>query len=119
MNKKVGLVGVLVVLIAISAYMWTTKSTTAEVDQHIAQMKQSYTCRNCGKKFELTVAQARQELRTKHDIICPYCKHGNAIKDEEVLVNAGDGFKSDEPEEEAEEKPKPFMEHSSMGPVRP
>lgn len=121
MQKKVGLIAVLVVLCGVSAYMWMSSSGT-ETDTAIAGIKETYKCSECDKQFELTVAQATAMLRTsRHEIVCPYCDGGGAEREGDLVSMLG-GFPAgggsaddDEPEEEDEEAP-PRVK-GTMGPV--
>lgn len=121
MEKKIGLVAILVLLCGVSAYMWMSKSGT-ETDSAIAEMKETWKCAECGKDFELTTAQATAMLRTpRHEIVCPYCNQGGAEREGD-LVSMGGGLPSgggddadDESEEEEEEAP-PRVK-GTMGPV--
>ncbi len=104
MNRTVILGGVLVILIGVSAYMWS-RSSEQQADQRIAQKTDSWTCKNCGHVFELTIAQSTEMQRTG-GIICPSCSQaaGEKTDPEFVIGGFGDASKAaEEPADEAEE----------------
>lgn len=70
---------VLLVLLGISGYYWSSRST-AEVDTVIAQRTESYTCPHCGNQFELSIEEATTMLRSEQGIICPKCGRSDAEK---------------------------------------
>ena len=78
MQRKVGLVAVLVLFCGVSAYMWASRSGT-ETDGAIAAIKETWRCSSCEKQFELTNAEATVMLRASpHKIICPHCGEAGA-----------------------------------------
>lgn len=119
MQKKVGLVAVLVLLCGVSAYMWMSKSGT-ETDTTIAGVKETWTCSECGKDFELTTAKATAMLRTaRHEIVCPFCDGAAEREGELVMMGgglpSGGGDADNEAEEEDDEAPPEVI--GSMGPI--
>ena len=126
MQKKVGLAAVLVLLCGVSAYMWSTRSGT-ETDQQIAAITETWNCAECGKQFELSVAEARVMYQAPRrdpelsPIVCPYCDAAGAERDG-TLVSMGGGVPTgggdsgdEEPEEEEEDRPPEVR--GTMGPI--
>lgn len=123
MQRKVGLIAVLVLLCGVSAYMWLSNSG-AETDTAITSKTETWKCPSCGKEFQLSVAEATAMLRTpSHDIVCPNCGAGGAERESEVLSmsgglpSGGSGNGDDQSAEEEEEEQAPARPKGSMGPV--
>jgi hypothetical protein len=76
------LLGVLVVLLGVSAYLWSFYGTgQAEADPRIAGALQNFTCDKCGYTFTMTMAEVSHMRRTRGMICCPKCGEGGAHKD--------------------------------------
>lgn len=73
MNRTAVMVGVLVVLIGIAVYVWSTSEGT-QVDPKFAEMKQGYNCPHCGKDFELTGSEITSMIEKDGGITCPFCQ---------------------------------------------
>jgi hypothetical protein len=81
------LLGVLVLLIAASTYLWLWVGTgKPEVDSRIATTLQNFTCAKCGHNFAMTMAEVSRMRRNRGQICCPKCGEGGAHKD---LMNRG------------------------------
>ncbi|MCA9256016.1 MAG: hypothetical protein KDA33_10280 [Phycisphaerales bacterium] len=72
MNRTGIMVGVLVVLIGIAVYVWTTSGGT-EVDPTFAQAKQGFTCPHCGNAFELSGDEITSMINSDGGVVCPGC----------------------------------------------
>ena len=70
--------GLLVVLLAVSAYLWTREA--AGIDRAVVQTREAYTCPHCGHHFELTVEQATRMLQAGDGIVCPRCGRSGSTK---------------------------------------
>jgi DNA-directed RNA polymerase subunit RPC12/RpoP len=103
MNRTPVMIGILVVLLGIAGYLWSTSAGT-EVDQRFETMKQTYNCPHCGGTFELTGAESTQLIEAHGSIICPLCS-----KDIEDLARATanpiEGGAIDEESTEPEDAP--------------
>jgi endogenous inhibitor of DNA gyrase (YacG/DUF329 family) len=79
--RLVVLGGVLAASLALSLYLWSSGSMTADVDNAVASMQETYTCPACQQVFLLTVAEATRERRSQGDVLCPRCGKPGATKD--------------------------------------
>jgi ribosomal protein L37AE/L43A len=123
MQKKVGLVAVLILLCGVSAYMWMSNSEL-ETDTAIAKKTETWKCPACEEQFQLTVAEVTAMLRTaRHDIVCPKCGEGGAEREGEILSMSGGlptgrgGDGDDQSADEEEEEQAPPRPKGTMGPV--
>ncbi len=101
--KQLGLVGALVVLVALIFYMWSF-TTESELDQSVAQIEESHTCPHCGHVFQITIAEAVRMRRAHGDIVCPACGELGAAKNDvqplaETLPFSPDGTELDASDE--------------------
>lgn len=105
MKKPVVLGGVLIVLVGISVYLWTTKADT-ETDTTVAQTKEKFKCPHCEKEFELTNAESTRMYQSGTGIICPFCKESGSSKTniEFTIGGFGGGDDGTSEEEEVEEE---------------
>lgn len=88
MGKKIGVAGILVVLIGISIYMWTTKAEV-EYDPRLQALgAEKQKCPHCEHEFELTLDEQRDMLRHRGDIFCPNCGEGGSRRTD-VQVSFG------------------------------
>ncbi|MFQ5411753.1 MAG: zinc ribbon domain-containing protein [Phycisphaerae bacterium] len=79
MGTKIGLGVVLIALIGISVYMWTSQEETG-ADMAIGEQMEQYTCSNCNTTFELTNAEASEMYRAGKGVVCPECGTSDAEK---------------------------------------
>jgi DNA-directed RNA polymerase subunit RPC12/RpoP len=77
--KKIAFVAVLGALLVIGAYLRSSKPAE-EVDPRVADISETYTCRRCGKTFNLTIAEATKQRRGHASIPCPSCSEPGAAK---------------------------------------
>lgn len=77
--KRTVLLAVLVVLIAVSAYL-RTHEATVEADPSIRLISEAHKCPKCDRLFELTIAEAAAERRARGGIKCPACGQLGAEK---------------------------------------
>ncbi len=97
MKRVVILCGVLIVLVGISAFMWS-RQTGEETDTSIAATTERYSCKQCGAIFELTNEQATEMLRKGEGVVCPTCNQVGADKqDVKVMVGGLGGDQAEEP----------------------
>ena len=75
------LIGVLILLIAVSAYLWAKIGIgEPEVDPNVASSIQHFTCGECNHSFEMRISQVAAMRRARGEIICPKCGKGGAQK---------------------------------------
>ncbi|MFH1419673.1 MAG: hypothetical protein ABII12_15475 [Planctomycetota bacterium] len=80
-KTTVVLIGVLILLIAVSAYLWAKVGLgEPEVDSNVASSIQHFTCGECGHAFEMRISQVAAMRRARGEIICPKCEKGGAQK---------------------------------------
>ncbi len=110
MNRTAVFGGILVVLIGISVYMWSSRETL-ETDNAIAQTSESYSCTKCGNEFQLTVQEASDQLAAQGGVVCPACNETTGQK-RDVKVRMG-SF-ADSAEEEPQEPNAPTEATGAM-----
>jgi hypothetical protein len=80
---------VLVVLVGISIYVWTSSGKEAGNDQGAMGIKEKFTCSKCNKTFELTVDQVRKERQANDGKLkCPLCGADDPEK-QDVKIEIG------------------------------
>lgn len=103
MKKQGILIGILVVLIGVAVYVWSTQEGE-QVDPKLAETKLSYNCPHCNQAFQLTMEEEVNMVHEHRGVICPHC--GKNINDVEQARTDYGGF--DEPVQENQEPaPKP------------
>lgn len=105
MKRHAVLIGILVVLVGISAYMWS-KQSGDETDMTIAKTMERYKCQQCGAEFQLTNADATEMHRKGAGVVCPTCNQVGAEKqDVKVFLGSLGSGDSSEPEPDPEKPP--------------
>lgn len=72
MKRQHVLIGIVVVLAGVAAYVWSTQEGT-ESDPILQQTKFQYTCIHCQHNFELTMQDEIDMTRNQGGVICPSC----------------------------------------------
>ncbi len=81
-RTSVALIVILLVLISISAYFWTSVGLgSPETDSRIANTMQTFVCEKCGHVFELPMSEVAKVRRAQGVISCPKCKERGARKE--------------------------------------
>ncbi len=102
MNKKKQMIVAGLILVAglsASVYLWVTVGFGEDKgDATVAGQMLTFTCKQCKKTFNMTVADAGAMRRTHEgQIICPECHAAGAQKHDVRIVVSGDGgFKPDD-----------------------
>jgi DNA-directed RNA polymerase subunit RPC12/RpoP len=74
-----------------------------ETDQAAAATKTKFTCSKCSQEFELTTAEARNQLGSGKGIVCPKCGASETRKTNAIANLGGKTFTSNDESTEADE----------------
>lgn len=85
MKRQQVLVGIVVLLAGVAAYVWATREGT-EVDPQL-QVKFNYTCIHCQHSFEMTAADEAIMKRNNGGVVCPNC--GKTQEPDEARTDSG------------------------------